>query len=77
MTYYLTIITCSVAMVLSFVTGMIWLEYVASETYASRADVLIIFISGFASALFFGVLYNLYQVFHLNRYLRPRHKRTS
>ena len=77
MIYYLTIIICSVAMVLSFVTGMIWFEYVASESYVGRGDVLIVFLSGFASALFFGVLYNLYQVFHLNRYLRPRHKRTS
>ena len=48
-------------MVLSFVTGMVWFEYVASESYASKGDVLIVFLSGFASALFFGVLYNLYQ----------------
>ena len=61
MIYYLTIIICSVAMALSFVTGMVWFEYVASESYAGKGDVLIVFLSGFASALFFGVLYNLYQ----------------
>tara|TARA_R100001230_G_C5632699_1_gene140058 strand:- start:205 stop:420 length:216 start_codon:yes stop_codon:yes gene_type:complete len=69
MIYYLTIITCSAGMVLSFVTGMVWFEYVASESYVGKGDVLIVFLSGFASALFFGVLYNLYQVFHLTRSL--------
>ena len=39
MIYYLTIIICSVAMALSFVTGMVWFEYVASESYAGKGDV--------------------------------------
>lgn len=61
MTYFLTIITATVLAVVSFVVGMVYFNYVAAWSDASRADILVIFISGFFSAWFFSMLYIIYE----------------
>tara|TARA_R100000995_G_C3434122_1_gene99961 strand:- start:211 stop:441 length:231 start_codon:yes stop_codon:yes gene_type:complete len=62
MTYFLTIIITTTGAILSFVTGMVYLEHVASWSDTSRADILVVFLSGFFSALCFGALYTIYEV---------------
>jgi uncharacterized membrane protein YciS (DUF1049 family) len=71
MTYFLTIITATVLAVVSFVVGMVYFNYVAAWSDASRADILVIFISGFFSAWFFSMLYMIYEWNHKS-YRRTR-----
>tara|TARA_A100001015_G_C14635684_1_gene573427 strand:+ start:169 stop:396 length:228 start_codon:yes stop_codon:yes gene_type:complete len=62
MTYFFTAIILTTAAVLFFVTGMVYFNYVAAWSDASKADILIIFLSGFFSALCFGFLYTIYEI---------------
>ena len=71
MTYFFTAIILTTAAVLFFVTGMVYFNYVAAWSDASRADILVIFISGFFSAWFFSMLYMIYEWNHKS-YRRTR-----
>ena len=71
MTYFFTTIFLTISAVLFFVTGMVYFNYVAVWSDASKADILIVFMSGFFSALCFGALYTIYEV-KSNHYIRRR-----